>query len=117
MFKAILERRRQRHRTTKYPAEPALLPELFRGYPRLNQSLCPAGCQVCVDVCPTGAVCNLNGLTLDMGRCLFCPECIRACPSGAIAFERDEKLAWWQESDTMTLSRSRRMLSDQPEMS
>ena len=36
-------------------------------------------------------------------------------PDGAD--ERDEKLAWWQESDTMTLSRSRRMLSDQPEMS
>ena len=28
--------------------------------------------------------------------------------------ERFEKLAWWQESDTMTLSRKRRMLSDQP---
>ncbi len=27
--------------------------------------------------------------------------------------ERFEKLAWWQESDGMTLSRRRRMLSDQ----
>jgi hypothetical protein len=29
--------------------------------------------------------------------------------------ERFEKLAWWQESNTMTLSRKRRVLSDQPE--
>jgi hypothetical protein len=29
--------------------------------------------------------------------------------------ERFEKLAWWQESDTMTLGRKRRVLSDQPE--
>ena len=29
--------------------------------------------------------------------------------------ERFEKLAWWQESDAMTLDRKRRMLSDQPE--
>ena len=27
--------------------------------------------------------------------------------------ERFEKLAWWQESDTMTLGRKRCMLSDQ----
>ena len=30
--------------------------------------------------------------------------------------ERFEKLAWWQESDRMTLSRKRRMLSDQLEI-
>ena len=30
--------------------------------------------------------------------------------------ERFEKLAWWQESDRMTLSRTRRMLSDQAEI-
>ncbi len=30
--------------------------------------------------------------------------------------ERFEKLAWWQESDTMTVSRKRRMLSDQIEV-
>ena len=99
MFKALLERRKQKHRTTKYPAEPAVLPELFRGYPLLNQSLCPHDCHRCVDVCPTGAVSNLNGLTLDMGTCLFCPECIRSCPTGAIAFERDEKLAASERED------------------
>ena len=99
MFKGLLERRRQKHRTLPYPAEPALLPELFRGYPRLTQSLCPEGCQACVDVCPSGAVRNINGLSVDMGTCLFCPECSRACPTGAIAFDRDEKLAASERED------------------
>jgi Ni,Fe-hydrogenase III small subunit/ferredoxin len=99
MFKAALERIHQKHRTTKYPAEPALLPELFRGYPRLDQNLCPGGCTVCADVCPTGAITNDNVLTLDMGRCLFCPECTRACPTGAVAFDRDEKLAASERED------------------
>jgi Ni,Fe-hydrogenase III small subunit/Pyruvate/2-oxoacid:ferredoxin oxidoreductase delta subunit len=93
MYKAALERIRQKHRTTKYPAEPADLPELFRGYPRLDQTLCTDGCTACSECCPTGAISCSNGLALDMGRCLFCPECQQACPTGAVAFERDEKLA------------------------
>jgi hypothetical protein len=30
--------------------------------------------------------------------------------------ERFDKLAWWQEADRMTLHRTRRMLTDQPEV-
>ena len=111
MFKAALERIRQKHRTTKYPAEPALLPELFRGYPRLNQNLCPEGCTVCTDVCPTGAIWDDNGLALDMGRCLFCPECLLACPTGAVAFERDEKLAASERSDLVVRQSEERRLA------
>lgn len=111
MFKALLERKRQKHRTTKYPAEPAVLPELFRGYPRLDQTRCTEGCRACVEVCPTGAVCNLNGLALDMGKCLFCPECVRACPSGALAFERDEKLAASEREDLVVRQDEERRLA------
>jgi Ni,Fe-hydrogenase III small subunit/Pyruvate/2-oxoacid:ferredoxin oxidoreductase delta subunit len=99
MFKATLERIKQKHRTTSYPAEPAFLPELFRGYPCLDQELCPEDCRACTDVCPTGAISCNNGLALDMGRCLFCPECLRACPTGAISFQCDEKLAASGRSD------------------
>lgn len=99
MLKILLERRRQKHRTIPYPAEAPALPELFRGRPRLDQSLCPEGCRKCVEVCPTGAVCNLNGLALDMGKCLFCPDCLQECPTGAIAFEQDERLAVSERED------------------
>lgn len=99
MFKAVLERARQGHRTTSYPAEPALLPELFRGYPRLDGAKCPEGCHACCEACPTGAISRANGLALDMGTCLFCPECTRVCPTGAVAFTRDEHLAASERED------------------
>lgn len=111
MYKATLERIRQGHRTTKYPAEPALLPALFRGYPRLDQALCPDGCTACVDVCPTGAISTRDGLALDMGRCLFCPECLRACPAGAVSFDRDEKLAASEREDLVIRQGDERKLA------
>ncbi|HEY6874284.1 MAG TPA: 4Fe-4S dicluster domain-containing protein [Geobacteraceae bacterium] len=93
MLKAILARAHQKHRTIKYPDEPAVLPELFRGYPELRPEKCPAGCRLCADACPHGAISRDGALSLDMGRCLFCPECADACPHGAIAFTRDAQLA------------------------
>jgi len=111
MYNILLERIRQRHRTTKYPAEPAVLPELFRGYPRLNQALCLEGCQACTDVCPIDAISTDNGLEVDLGRCLFCPECSRACPTGALVFERDEKLAVSQRADLLVRQGQERRLA------
>ncbi|MBL0224395.1 MAG: NADH-quinone oxidoreductase subunit NuoB [Geobacteraceae bacterium] len=112
MYKAALERIRQRHRTTKYPAEPAVLPDLFRGYPRLDQNRCPTGCQNCTDVCPTGAINSCTGLSLDMGRCLFCPECVRVCPTGAVAFDRDEKLAASERKNLVVRQGEERRMAD-----
>lgn len=111
MFKAALERVRQKHRTTNYPAEPAVLPELFRGYPRLDPALCPPGCTVCTDVCPVDAVYHANGLAVDMGKCLFCPECERACPTGALTFMRDEKLAASEREDLVVREGEERRLA------
>ena len=112
MLKAALERIRQKHRTTKYPAEPATLPELFRGFPRLDPARCPEGCSACAGVCPTGAVSRDNGLTLDMGTCLFCPECSLACPAGAIEFTRDEKLAASRREDLIVRPGEERRLAE-----
>jgi Ni,Fe-hydrogenase III small subunit len=93
MFKAILTRIKQKHRTTGYPEKPAVLPELFRGYPSLHPERCPAGCCECVGRCPYGALSRDHGLSLDMGKCLFCPECAGACPHGAVSFTDDAQLA------------------------
>lgn len=97
MIKTILARLKQGHRTIKYPKEPPVLPELFRGYPELHPEKCPPECRLCVEACAHGAIRretgNFSNLSLDMGKCLFCPECAEACPHGAISFSRDARLA------------------------
>ena len=70
----------------------AILPDRFRGKPKIDSSRCPAGCSKCVDACPTGAI-SLNPLSIDLGACVFCPLCIEACPEGAITYTNDYKMA------------------------
>lgn len=113
MFKAILARIKQRHRTTKYPAEPAVLPPLFRGYPILNSSVCPPGCALCSDACPYGAISSGSGgkLQLDLGKCLFCPECAQACPHGAVSFTNDARLAANMRKDLVVMEGEERRLA------
>ena len=67
-----------------------------RDDPRSTGRRCAAGCDSCVECCPTGALQVGPGpqpLRLDLGRCLFCRECERACPERAIEFSRDYRLA------------------------
>ena len=93
MLKTILARIKQQHRTMGYPDEPAVLPELFQGYPKLRPEKCPTNCRHCAAACPYGAIETKNGLSLDLGRCIFCRECVLACPEGAISFSTDHRLA------------------------
>jgi Ni,Fe-hydrogenase III small subunit/Pyruvate/2-oxoacid:ferredoxin oxidoreductase delta subunit len=94
MWKIIVERLRQGHRTGKYPRQDPVLPDRFRGRPQLKSELCPSDCRQCVARCPYGALSRENGsLQLDMGLCLFCGECASACPHGALDFSRDWRLA------------------------
>lgn len=91
MLNILLARLRQGHRTSRFPDEEPKLPPLFRGRPVLDASRCPDGCTACIDSCPTAAL--APGLTLDLGRCLFCADCVDACPAGAIEFSSDFRLA------------------------
>ncbi len=83
----------------------AVLPERFRGLPRIDFSRCRGSCGECAASCPTGAIAArvdaANGagrepsapFTLDLGKCLFCGDCAAACPEGAIRFGGDWRLA------------------------
>jgi len=93
MFKAILARIKQGHRTMGYPQAPLTLPERFRGFPRLDQSPCTEECQLCREACPTGAIGCGPTLSVDLGKCLFCTECQKACPHGGIDYGNDYRLA------------------------
>ena len=94
MLKLLLTRLRQGHRTTIYPLEEPRLPERFRGRPILDETKCPAGCEACIESCPTSAIALRDDrLALDLGRCLYCTECVSACPAGAVAFSNDFRMA------------------------
>ena len=83
MIKALLARMKQGYRTAPYPTPAPVLPDRFRGLPRLEPGRCPAGCASCVAACPNAAVtAGPAGVRLDLGRCLFCAIVDHGCPLG-----------------------------------
>ncbi len=120
MFRAIAARLKQGHRTTRYPAEPVPMPDRFRGYPRLDTSACPDGCRECADICPVGAITpgtrdrgpeSGEPLSIDLGKCLFCPACSRACPHGTIVYTNDPALAANRREDLVVKPGDERRLA------
>jgi Ni,Fe-hydrogenase III small subunit/Pyruvate/2-oxoacid:ferredoxin oxidoreductase delta subunit len=93
MIRTLIARIQQKRRTIGYPAQEPVLPDWFRGFPKVNASKC-VDCGACRKACPTGAVTVGKGrVRLDLGRCLFCGECALACSNGVIAFTGDYRLA------------------------
>lgn len=81
IFDTLMNRMRRGCQTMTYPKGPApALPDRHGGALRLDASACPAECDACAEVCPTGAISREPGssTTLDLGRCLFCGACTRA---------------------------------------
>jgi ferredoxin len=46
-----------------------------------------AGCGICYDVCPVGAISMDITARIDSGKCTACLECVNLCPRGAIAIK------------------------------
>ena len=94
MFKALMARARQGHRTIPYPVEQPYLPPGFRGRPVFEQGKCADGCSACSDACPSEAITLSHGEPrLDLGRCIFCGDCATACPEELVRFTTDWRLA------------------------
>jgi Ni,Fe-hydrogenase III small subunit/Pyruvate/2-oxoacid:ferredoxin oxidoreductase delta subunit len=96
MLHGLIERLRQKKRTSAYPEQPPLLPERFRGLPLIAEAACLTGnCgRNCASACPTGAIqTHDSGLSLDLGLCVFCASCASACPHAAISFSKEYRLA------------------------
>jgi Ni,Fe-hydrogenase III small subunit/Pyruvate/2-oxoacid:ferredoxin oxidoreductase delta subunit len=94
VFRVLLARLRQGHRTIPFPAADAVLPDRFRGLPVVQTAQCRDGCGECTAACPTAALTkDARGLRLDLGQCLFCGECEDVCSTGAVGFSGDYRLA------------------------
>lgn len=83
--------------TRKYPFEPPLVTESFRGKIVIDSSKC-IGCGACVRICPPKALQLIQEgsklvLRYFTGRCIFCWMCIDVCPQKAISGTREFELA------------------------
>jgi Ni,Fe-hydrogenase III small subunit/Pyruvate/2-oxoacid:ferredoxin oxidoreductase delta subunit len=100
VLREFVERIKQGYRTIPYPKGEAVLPDRFRGKPKIDGSACVPDCRACIAACPTGAIGGADkALTLDMGRCLFCADCAAACPEKTLQFTREHRLAAWARED------------------
>ena len=100
MLRIVLNALRTGVVTTRYPAEPSVPPDRFRGAPVLR----PGSVLPPPSVCPTGALSErFDGgrrhVALDLARCVFCGRCAEEPWAGAIATGRDFELAARRRED------------------
>jgi len=80
--------------TTRYPAEPAVPPDRFRGAPVLH----PGNRLPPPSVCPSGALSERvddsgRHVALDLARCVFCGRCAEHPWESAVTMGRDFELS------------------------
>lgn len=73
--------------TVRYPYEPVIAPEAFRGKPKFVDEEC-IGCGACAQVCPARAIevedivqngSGMRRMTVHHDHCVFCGQCHRYC--------------------------------------
>jgi Ni,Fe-hydrogenase III small subunit/NAD-dependent dihydropyrimidine dehydrogenase PreA subunit len=104
VFDSITHRLRHGCQTMAFPdGPPPALPDRHGGALRVDAAKCAAGCDACVDVCPTQAIAKppAGAVALDLGQCLFCAACVEACPAGAITQTNDPRMAVRRREDLL----------------
>ncbi len=73
--------------TTRFPDEPCVVPEKYRGKPEFDTDTC-IGCGACVNVCPTDALTMVDDIEAEVPKriitqktdaCIFCGNCRDNC--------------------------------------
>ena len=74
--------------TSKFPMEPHIPFENFRGKPIVDNDNC-VGCETCANVCPPQAITFIDDrqkairtIRRDYGKCIFCAQCQEHCITG-----------------------------------
>ncbi len=98
MLRILINALRTGVMTTRYPDEPSLPPENFRGQPIFStgKNLPPP------EVCPVDALSQHSATgvrQLDLARCVFCGRCAEDQWVGAVTMGRDFELAARRRSD------------------
>ena len=93
--------------TIRFPYEPSVPPEAFRGKPKFVEAEC-IGCGACAQVCPANAIEVVDQVEDGKGRrvitihhdhCIFCGQCHRYCTTS-------EGVVLTNEFDTGTYDRT-----------
>lgn len=67
------------------------LMDTHRGFPVISESGDKDSFKDYKDVCPTNAI-DINPLSIDLGKCIFCGECQRLCTGNEIKFTSENRL-------------------------
>jgi len=93
MFKEIIARVKQKHRTIAFPSPEIKLPARFLGLPEITAGEGGEELKAGIEACPTGALTASAGKpALDLGRCVFCGKCAALCPE-TVKFTGEYRLA------------------------
>jgi Ni,Fe-hydrogenase III small subunit len=68
------------------------LPGIFRGRPVITMNVPEEEARFLASFCPVGAISCASGLSVDLGKCVFCRECEFARPA-IITFTNDYRMA------------------------
>jgi Fe-S-cluster-containing hydrogenase component 2 len=81
-----------KHYGTNNPKKAAIRVIITYPHPVMRMPIVCSQCKqpACAQVCPTDALCSINGVVKLVGEnCILCYKCVEACPFGAIYAHED----------------------------
>jgi len=87
------------------------LTPLFRGLPSISETECLQDCRKCLDICPTNAI-ALNPVSINLGKCVFCPLCEAICPEKIIHMISDYHVSVSSKEQLQITSKTKSLIPE-----